>query len=139
MCTSCRASKMLSNAYLLAKIGADTAENDQHFAENLPIGRRVADRRASSASFRRRRVLGPRRSGRSSRPRWRVWPWPRAYRTRVPPAPPKIIADSKLMQTKVNTPNVSFRISNVVVCALEMNVGPNVHVTESANALRLFM
>ena len=35
---------MLSNAYLLAKIGADTAENEQHFAENLPIGRRVADR-----------------------------------------------------------------------------------------------
>ena len=26
---------MLQNAYLLAKIGADTAENDQHFAENL--------------------------------------------------------------------------------------------------------
>ena len=24
------------NAYLLAKIGADTAENEQHFAENLP-------------------------------------------------------------------------------------------------------
>ena len=34
---------MLQNAYLLAKIGADTAENEQHFAENLPIGRRVAD------------------------------------------------------------------------------------------------
>ena len=27
---------MLQNAYLLAKIGADTAENDQHFAEILP-------------------------------------------------------------------------------------------------------
>ena len=26
---------MLQNAYLLAKIGADTAENKQHFAENL--------------------------------------------------------------------------------------------------------
>jgi hypothetical protein len=35
---------MLQNAYFLAKIGADTAENEQHFAENLPIGRRVADR-----------------------------------------------------------------------------------------------
>ena len=35
---------MLQNAYLLAKIGADTAENEQHFAEILPIGRRVADR-----------------------------------------------------------------------------------------------
>ena len=28
--------KMLKNAYLLAKIGADTAENDRFFAENLP-------------------------------------------------------------------------------------------------------
>ena len=27
---------MLQNAYLLAKIGADTAENDQNFAEILP-------------------------------------------------------------------------------------------------------
>ena len=27
---------MLQNAYLLAKIGADTAENEQHFAEKLP-------------------------------------------------------------------------------------------------------
>ena len=32
---------MLQNAYLVAKIGADTAENEQHFAEILPIGRRV--------------------------------------------------------------------------------------------------
>ena len=35
---------MLPNAYFLAKIGADTAENEQPFAEILPIGRRVADR-----------------------------------------------------------------------------------------------
>ena len=35
---------MLQNAYFLAKIGADTAENEQYFAEILPIGRRVADR-----------------------------------------------------------------------------------------------
>ena len=35
---------MLQNAYFLAKIGADTAENEQHFAEILPTGRRVADR-----------------------------------------------------------------------------------------------
>ena len=27
---------MLQNAYFLAKIGADTAENDEHFAEFLP-------------------------------------------------------------------------------------------------------
>ena len=29
---------MLQNAYFLAKIGADTTENEQHFAEILPIG-----------------------------------------------------------------------------------------------------
>ena len=28
---------MLQNAYFLAKIGADTAENEQHFAEILTI------------------------------------------------------------------------------------------------------
>ena len=33
---------MLETAYFLAKIGADTSENEQHFAEILPIGRRVA-------------------------------------------------------------------------------------------------
>ena len=33
---------MLQNEDSLAKIGADTAENEQHFAEILPIGRRVA-------------------------------------------------------------------------------------------------
>ena len=33
---------MLQNAYFLAKIGADTAENEQRFAEILPIGRSVA-------------------------------------------------------------------------------------------------
>ena len=32
---------MLSNAYFLAKIGADTAENEQHFAEILPRRRLV--------------------------------------------------------------------------------------------------
>ena len=32
---------MLKNAYFLAKIGADTAENEQHFAEILPIGRSI--------------------------------------------------------------------------------------------------
>ena len=36
---------MLQNAYFLAKIGADTARKEQHFAEILPIGRRVAGRR----------------------------------------------------------------------------------------------
>ena len=32
---------MLHNAYILAKIGADRAENEQHFAKILPIGRRA--------------------------------------------------------------------------------------------------
>ena len=55
---------MLSNAYLLAKIGADTAENEQHFAEILPkidalcvrvgAGLLPADRAGGPA---RRRVL----------------------------------------------------------------------------------
>ena len=35
---------MLKIAYLLVKIGADTAENEQQFAEILPIDRRVAAR-----------------------------------------------------------------------------------------------
>ena len=34
---------MLQNAYLVSKIGPGTAENEQHFAEILPIGRRVRD------------------------------------------------------------------------------------------------
>ena len=33
---------MLKNAYLLAKTGADAAKNEQHLANILPIGRRVA-------------------------------------------------------------------------------------------------
>ena len=40
---------MLQNAYFLAKISADTAENEQHFAKILPIGRRVADRPGGGA------------------------------------------------------------------------------------------
>ena len=51
---------MLQNAYFLAKIGADTAENEQHFAENLPIGRRVADRQSSAATS---ATAGPDRFG----------------------------------------------------------------------------
>ena len=35
---------MLKNAYLLPKIGADTANNEQHLAQILPIGHRAADR-----------------------------------------------------------------------------------------------
>ena len=33
------AEKPFKNAYLLAKIGADTAENEQHVAGMLPIGK----------------------------------------------------------------------------------------------------
>ena len=36
--------------YFLAKIGADTAENEQHFVEILPIGRRVADARREESA-----------------------------------------------------------------------------------------
>ena len=44
---------MLKNDYLLAKIGADTAENEQHFAENLPkIGNYPTDRRGGAAPWR---------------------------------------------------------------------------------------
>ena len=50
---------MLQNAYFLAKIGADTAENEQHFAEILPIGRRVAD--PCRAAYRGRAASRPRR------------------------------------------------------------------------------
>ena len=49
---------MLQNAYLIAKIGADTAENEHHFAEILPIGRRVAEGEAG----------GPRRGERAGQP-----------------------------------------------------------------------
>ena len=44
---------MLQNAYFLAKIGADTAENEQHFAEILPTDARA------------RGVLGERRERRA--------------------------------------------------------------------------
>ena len=40
---------MLQDAYFLAKSGADTAENEQHFAEILPVDRGVrgTERRAA--------------------------------------------------------------------------------------------
>ena len=43
---------MLQNAYFLAKIGTDTAENELNFAEILTIGRRVADHGALLAEAR---------------------------------------------------------------------------------------
>ena len=53
---------MLKNVYLLAKIGADTAENEQHFAEILPIGRRVADHGPQPRPPRRAGAPGPARA-----------------------------------------------------------------------------
>ena len=61
---------MLQNAYLVAKIGADTAENEQHFAEILPIT-------ANFAAARRRhewtatywRKYGAAREAAAARPR----------------------------------------------------------------------
>ena len=70
---------MLQNAYFLVKIGADTAENEQHFAENLPIGRRVADRcpAAPSASDSRQACRQPCRDSttyqRHTHARGRTW------------------------------------------------------------------
>ena len=49
---------MLQNGDLLAEIGADTAEYEQHFPEILPIGRRVADHGPSPD------VAGPNARGR---------------------------------------------------------------------------
>ena len=48
---------MLQNAYLLAKIGADTADNEQNFAKNwqLPYGSTTRSGRGRRAS----RRLGP--------------------------------------------------------------------------------
>ena len=56
---------MLKNAYFLAKIGADTAENEQHFAEILPIGRRVAER-AFAAEKGRDPLMRDRKGGKKS-------------------------------------------------------------------------
>ena len=49
---------MLQNAYFLAKIGADTAENERKFAENLPkIGNYpTGPRRLSPSSVRSSRA-----------------------------------------------------------------------------------
>ena len=58
---------MLQNAYFLAKIGADTAENEQHFAEilpkigNYPTGRLTPWRRAEPPEARERRAGEERR------------------------------------------------------------------------------
>ena len=52
---------MLQNAYFVAKIGADTAEKEQHFAETLPSDalwrRAVAEERMLAARYSRERAL----------------------------------------------------------------------------------
>ena len=55
---------MLQNAYLLAKIGADTAENEQHFAEILPTDAlwRLRRRRGGRAAAAQDAAGGPARS-----------------------------------------------------------------------------
>ena len=59
---------MLQNVYLLAKIGADTAENERHFAENLQrmapknfahFGVRAAARFADMKASRSLQLRGP--------------------------------------------------------------------------------
>ena len=60
---------MLQNAYFLAKIGADTAENEQHFAEILPIGRRVAASRGPPAELRGLALSAARAAPRAGRAR----------------------------------------------------------------------
>ena len=54
----CQSKKSWNQKILLAKIGGDTAENQQHFAEILPVGRRVADHVCPTPT------LGQRRAGR---------------------------------------------------------------------------
>ena len=48
---------MLQSAFLHAKIGADTAENERDVAEILPIGRRVADRQIRPTSHAEEHVV----------------------------------------------------------------------------------
>ena len=45
---------MLQNAYFIAKIGADTAENEQTFAEILPTGALVPPSSSTGTSYRPR-------------------------------------------------------------------------------------
>ena len=49
---------MLQNAYFLAKIGVDTAENERNFAENLPKLPTTL-RLAAASSARSRAAAGP--------------------------------------------------------------------------------
>ena len=78
---------MLQSAYLIAKISADTAENELNFAEILPIGRRVADPssegrapfHAGRAAGRRRRLRVPDASGGQAREFWLALASPNSF------------------------------------------------------------
>ena len=59
---------MLQNAYFLAKIGADTAENEQHFAEILPTDALWRLRRQEDPGVAKIRRLRPALAG-SGQPR----------------------------------------------------------------------
>ena len=71
---------MLQNAYFLAKIGADTAENEQHFAEILPKTGNYPTGPVPIADD----LLAPRRPSPRGRPRARRSGW--AWRAAHPPA-----------------------------------------------------
>ena len=72
---------MLQNEYFLAKIGADTAENEQHFAEILPrTGNHPTGPRNEEP---RRELPGPPRRWRCARPLL-GWKHPRADSLNLP-------------------------------------------------------
>ena len=75
---------MLQNAYFLAKIGADTAENEQHFAEILPVVRVADVARGRPRRARRLRGAVPPGSRARQRPpdrenRWKSVDWQTAH------------------------------------------------------------
>ena len=80
---------MLQNAYLLAKIGADTAENELHFADILPIGRRVAD--ALAGQYMYDQPFAPPTMGREYAA-LRVWPWQQKVMLKIQAIPLRILA-----------------------------------------------
>ena len=68
---------MLQNAYFLAKIGADTAENEQHFAEKRRGGRRGGRRGYAFAPLLRRHGAPVRGAESRGQVREVVEAWPR--------------------------------------------------------------
>ena len=72
---------MLQNAYFLAKTGADTAENERNFAENLPKTGNYPTGPGTARGTPRRRPRGapPRRGARGRRGTPRTRRSPTAY------------------------------------------------------------